>query len=86
MDVWVKVAGCPETDSRKTKMSANTKPVRAIAHTITTYGFGEVHRRISADSRKTAEEKIWSHIGALAAQVATHVTIEALGNYFDSRE
>jgi hypothetical protein len=67
-------------------MTANMKPVRAIAHTVTTYGFDEIHRRISADPRRTAGEKLWSHIGALAAQVVTHVTIEAVGRYFDSSE
>ncbi len=67
-------------------MTTSTKPARAIAHTITTYGFGELQRRIAADRRKTVEEKLWSHIGALAAQLVTHAAIEAVGTYVESIE
>lgn len=67
-------------------MSTNTALARGVAHTITAYGFRELHRSIATDSRKSTEEKLWSHVGALVAQLVTHVTIEAVGNIFESQD
>lgn len=65
-------------------MTTNTKPIRVVAHSIATYGFGELQRRIAADRNRTAGERLWSHAAALAAQLVTHAVIEAVGGYFES--
>ena len=65
-------------------MPSKSKATRAIAHAVTSYGFAELHRRISSDRSQTAEQRFWSHVGALVAQLVVHGTIEAVGNYVDS--
>jgi hypothetical protein len=67
-------------------MTTNTKPARTIAHTIAAYGFSELHRSIAADQRRNPEQKAWAHLGALAAQLVTHVAVEAFGKLAEAAD